>query len=57
LIKTKLEGRIILSAHFLYISGKLGFSFEKIFYMYFKILPSKQMPISNNSEFFIVTVI
>lgn len=34
------------------ISGKLGLSTEKIFYIDLKILASKQMPISNNSEIF-----
>ena len=34
------------------ISGKLGLSTEKIFYIDLKILASKQMPISNNFEIF-----
>ena len=34
------------------ISGKLGLSSEKIFYIDLKIFASKQKPISNNSEIF-----
>jgi hypothetical protein len=50
--QSKQDFRAGLSTHIaFFISRKLGFSSEEMFYMGLKIFPSKQRPISNNSEF------